>query len=68
VHHQSEGYLEKNTPSEISQTLYSSVKALPTVNNMNYLAINERAAGNTNLHAHMHNSHHIWVDYKDIET
>jgi len=59
---------EKNTASEISQTFYSSVKALLTVNTTNYLAINERAAGNANLHAHMHNSHHIWVDCKDSET
>jgi hypothetical protein len=56
---------DKNIAKEISQTFYSSVKALNTAN---YLAVNERAAGNANLHAHMYNSHHIWVDYKDIET
>jgi len=59
---------EKNTTSETSQTFYSLVKALLTVNTANYLAINERAAGNANLHAHMYNSHHIWVDCKDSET
>jgi hypothetical protein len=33
-----------------------------------YLAINERAACNTDLHAHVQNRHHVWMDYNDIKS
>jgi hypothetical protein len=33
-----------------------------------YLAINERAACNTNLHANVQNCHHVRMDYNDVES
>jgi hypothetical protein len=68
VHHQSEdNFREKNTIRYFTNLIQFSER-IPKVNTMNYLAINERAAGNTNLHAHVYNSHHRWMHYKDIET
>jgi hypothetical protein len=34
----------------------------------NYLAIKERAAGDTDLHAHVENRHHGWMDHNDAES
>jgi hypothetical protein len=58
---------KKKTVSYFTNLVQFS-EGIPNVNIVNYLAINERAARNTNLHPHVYNSHHVWMDYNDIET
>lgn len=66
VHHQIEDNFREKYSIRYFTNLLQFSEGIPNVNTVNYLAINERAAGNANLHADVYNSHHTWMHYKDI--
>lgn len=55
--------IERMKGSDVSDT-FAFTEGITDI----YLAINERTACNTDLHAHVENRHHVWMDYNDIES